>query len=184
MVSLISLLTSHASEHKSHLSTAVEAAGQHSRSAVHRKEVGLMVVDHSHLAAAHIVPGSEEADHIVPGPEEADHIVPGPEEADHIVPDPPEAAHIVPGPEEADCIVPGPEEADHIVPGPEEAAHIVPDPEAAVHIVLDQGGPVHTRPVADHRFAEVDQHNRFAEVRRRNAQGRSELVAVVLASHL
>ena len=122
----------------------MEAAGQYSRPAVHRKEVGLVVVDHSHPVAAHIVPGPEEADYIAPGLEEADHIAPGPEEA------------------------------DHIVPGPEEAAHIVPDPEAAVH----------TRSAADHRFAEVDHHNCLAEVRRRNAQGRSELVVVALASRL
>jgi hypothetical protein len=122
----------------------VEAAGQRSPPAVHRKEVGLVVVDHSRPAVAHIVPGSEEADHIAPDPEEADHIAPDPEEA------------------------------AHIAPGPEEADHIVPDPEAAVH----------TRSAADHRFAEVDHHNCLAEVRRRNAQGRSELVVVALASRL
>ena len=113
-----------------------------------------MVVDHSHPVAAHIVPGPEEADYIAPGLEEADHIAPGPEEA------------------------------DHIVPGPEEAAHIVPDPEVAVHIVPDPEAAVHTRSAADHRFAEVDHHNCLAEVRRRNAQGRSELVVVALASRL
>ena len=73
----------------------MEVAGQYSHPVVHREEVGLVVVDHSHLAAARIVPDPEEAARIVPGPEEAAHIVPGPEEAARIVPGLEEAVHIV-----------------------------------------------------------------------------------------
>jgi hypothetical protein len=81
-------------------------------------------------------------------------------------------------------IVPGPEEVARTVLGPEEAARIVPGSEEAVHIVLDQRGAVHTHPAADHRLAEVGYRSHLAEVRRRIVQGRSELVAVLLASRL
>lgn len=64
----------------------MEAVGQYSHPAVHHMEIGLVVVDHSHLAVAHIVPDPEEVARTVLGPVEAARIVPDQRGAVHTHP--------------------------------------------------------------------------------------------------
>jgi hypothetical protein len=100
--------------------TSVEAEEHHSRPAVHRKEVGLVVDGHSRQVV--VVPGYHN------------HLV-----AVRIVHAEEEAVHIVHGSERAVHIVPGLEEAVHIVPGLEDVVHIVLDLEEAVHSLAEEG---------------------------------------------
>jgi hypothetical protein len=120
-----------------HPNTSVEAEEPHSRPAVHRKEVGLVVVGHSHLAAAALGHRIHlGAVHIDLGPGEAVRIDLGRGEAVHIGLDREEAVHIGLDREGA---VHNRYAADHSLAGED---HYSPLEEVRRHNYLDQPGVV------------------------------------------
>jgi hypothetical protein len=145
--------------------TSVEAGEHYIRPVDHYKEVGLVVVGHSHLVAARIVLEPDEGFHIVLGPGGAAHAVLGPGEVVRIVLDPGEAAHTVLGPGEVAHIV--------LVLG--EAARTVLGPGEGVRTVLALGEAVHT-------LAEGEHHNP-PEVRRHSHLDHPGVRAVLPSSH-
>jgi hypothetical protein len=135
--------------------TSVEAGEHYIRPVDHYKEVGLVVVGHSHLVAARIVLEPDEGFHIVLGPGGVAHTALGPGEVVRIV----------------------------LVLG--EAARTVLDPGEGVRTVLGLGEGVRTVPApgeAVHTLAEGEHHNPL-EVRRHSHLDHPGVRVVLPSSH-